>query len=220
MLSQQDRQYRVGAFFRGIQQSSRVIYWAAVADRPRLTPEWIDDVLEKNHGWLTSQTADRYDAEAFDFLPPNELQRLTAAVGRVRAVAAELGPKDSASADQRERAKPALKEILQLLEFDRYDDPEAFRLGKMIERRLASEWPPHLDHLRFRTGFDSTDDPALWVWAFVAQTGEYDPVPFLEWASDLRQLLDPVSREVAPEGRALVYFRSTAEQSELEGAAA
>lgn len=220
MLTLQDRQYWVGAFFRNIQQSCRLIYWAAIADRPRLTPEWIDDMLEKNHGWLTPQTAAHYEAAAFDFLSPEELQRLTDSVGQVRAVAGELGPNDTASAEQRERAKLAFKAVLQLLEFDRFDDPEAFRLGKMIERKLAAGWPPHLDHLRFRTGYDSTEDPALWVWGYVAQVGEYDEQTFLEWASDIRRVVAPVAREFAPEGRAFLRLRSTIDQAELEGAAA
>jgi hypothetical protein len=216
MLTLQDRQFWVGAFFRNIQQSCRVIYWAAVADRPRLTPEWIDDVLDKNHGWLTPQTAANYEAAAFDFLPPDELHRLNAAVGRVRSVAAALGPNVVASAEQRERAKPAFKAILQLLEFDRFDDAEAFRLGKTVERKLASNRPPHLDHLRFRTGLDSTDDPALWVWVYVAEDGEYDDATFLSRAEVIETALKPVAREVAPEGRVYLYFRTTSDLPERE----
>lgn len=219
MLSQQDRQYRVGAFFRIIQQSCRVIYWAAVADRPRLTPEWIDDALEKNHGWLTSQTADRYDAAAFDFLPPDELQRLTVAVGRVRAVAAELGPKNSASAEQRERAKPAFKDILQLLEFDRFDDPEAFRLGKMVERKLTANWPPHLDHLRFMTDLDHSGDPALRIWVYVRGSVEEDEEAFFAAVDEIKPMLDETAREVAPDRWPYISVRSTLDQPEVEAAA-
>lgn len=219
MQPQELQRYWVGAFIRNVMQVSRVIPFRFVADRQRLTSARLDELLSHN-GWLTRQTADKYNAAAFDFLSPDELNALTVAVAQVRAVADQLGPNEAASAEQADRARPAFKQILTLLELDRFDDPDAFILGKAIERRLSVIWPSHLDHLRFRTGLDSTDDPALWVWAFVKETGEHDEQAFFKGVDEIEPLLKPVAREAAPEGRVYLRFRSTLDQPEAEEVAA
>ena len=45
------------------------------------------------------------------------------------------------------------------MEFDRYGDAEAYRIGKQIERALEGRRPPELAELRFNTGTDNTGDP-------------------------------------------------------------
>ena len=58
---------------------------------------------------------------------------------------------------------------MEFLEFDRYADAEAYRLGKLIERELRPRWPVELAQLRFNTGLDHSGDPALWVWAYLTE---------------------------------------------------
>ena len=191
----------------------------AVADRPRFTPEAIIKRLKTDSRWLYPHVFDERWENGLGFLDQAERAWLTENVEKVRAVAGEIPDGGQPTVEQLDRARPSYATIVEWMGFDRYDDADAFYFGKQIEQRL-NPWPPRLDHLRFRTGFDSTEDPALWVWAFVAQSGEYEEKSFLGWASDIRRVVDPIAREFAPEGRAFLRFRSTAEQAELEGAAA
>jgi len=117
-------------------------------------------------------------------------------------------------------ASPLLEEIVLFFQFDRFFSAEAFRIGKQIERQIAPLRPVELAELRFATGSDSTGDPGLWVWAFVAETGEHDEEVFFRAVDKIEPVLMPASRAVAPEGRVYLYFRSTLDQLEVEGVAA
>ncbi len=207
----------VDTFRTNVQRASRLLYGGFVADRLRLTVDEIDRQLSTNDQWLTCQTADDFDEESFRFMPPDELRDLARAVAEVRDAATAIPEGVAAHSDQLHRARPHFKKVIELMGFDRYDDSEAFVCGKTIERRLAPVRPPHLSELRFRTGFDSTEDPALWVWAFVAETDEYDDDRFLARANVIEQVLKPISREVAPEGRAYFHFRTTSDLPEAQG---
>lgn len=118
-----------------------------------------------------------------------------------------------------EFAKPIFASILKELEFHRFGDAEAFRIGKEIERRIAPDRPGELAELRFETGPDSTDDPGLWVWAFITELGEHDLARFHSSANAIESILDPIARAVAPERWPYILFRSTLDQLELEATA-
>ena len=47
-----------------------------------------------------------------------------------------MSPTAAASANELESALPHFREILRILEFNRYGDAEAYRLGKLIEKEL------------------------------------------------------------------------------------
>ena len=212
------RQGIIASFWANVLASSDLNLTSSVADRPRFTPEAIEASLAAKPKWLTSSTAKGFQKEEFEFLSEEELNKLTDSVKGVRAVASEMRPNEPATVEQRERALPGFLAVLEVLDYDRYGDVWALILGKQIERKLAAEWPPFLDHLRFRTGLDSTDDPALWVWAFVTEeTEEYEVTRFLERTDVIEDVLDPIAREIAPEGRLYLRFRSTLDQPEAEG---
>lgn len=212
------RQGMIASFWANVLASSNLNLSSGVADRPRITPEAIAARLAAKPNWLTSFTAVGFRKEEFEFLSPEELNRLMDGVDGVRAVAFEMRPDQPATVEQRERALPHFVAVLEVLEYDRYADVPGLILGKQIERRLATEWPPFLDQLRFRTGLDSTDDPALWVWAFVAEeTGEYEEARFLERTDVIEDILEPIAREIAPEGRLYLRFRTTLDLPEAQG---
>ena len=72
------------------------------------------------------------------------------------------------------------------MEFDRFADPEAYRLGKQIDRELRPYWPPELAELRFKSGLDHTGDPGLWIWVFLTEEISREDKTFLEAATRLR----------------------------------
>ncbi len=192
----------------------------AVSERKRLSDEFVDGLLAGSDRWLTPYSAGGFERTVFEFLPPDELERLTNAVAGVRAVADELQPNVPATSEQRARALPHFKAILKVLEFDRYADADAFLLGKVIEKELAHHRSiQSLDHLRFMTGSDSTGDPALWVWAFVKESGEHDEQAFFKGADEIDPPLKRAAEEVAPDRLTYISYRSTLDQLELEVAA-
>jgi hypothetical protein len=180
---------------------------------PSMVPSGLrltDEMIEADFR-LTPHTAEEFQEDAFSFLPEGELSRLKNAVEKVRAVSSNMGPRVVATRDERDEALPYFKIIVRVLEPDRFTDPETFKLGKKIERELAPVRPSHLDQLRFMSGLDSTDDPALWVWVYVAETGEYDDATFLARADEIENVLKPIARAVAPEGRVYFHFRTTSD---------
>lgn len=209
--------YWVRTFWKDVDRATRFAWSDAVADRPLLTPQDIEKQLVTRNQWLWSHVFDYFREEEFHFLPAEELMLLSNAVRQVRAVASEMNLDGVATPDQLNRARVDFGKIVSLMGFDRYDDPDAYFLGKTIESQLATAWPPDLDHLRFRTGQDSTGDPALWVWAFVAETGEYEEARFLGRTDLIEDIVEPIAREVAPEGRLYLRFRSTLDLPEVEG---
>ena len=211
------RQGLIAPFWMNVLAASNLDLSSGVADRPRITLEAVAARLATKPRWLTPFTVLGFRQEEFQFLSPEELSRLTDGVKGVRAVTSEMRPDQPATEVQREQALPHFLAVLEVLEYDRYGDVPALILGKQIEHRLASNWPPCLDHLRFRTGLDSTDDPALWVWVFVAETGEYEETSFLAHTDVIEDVLEPIAREVAPEGRLYLRFRSTLDLPKPEG---
>ncbi len=186
----------------------------AVPNGPRLTGE----VIEKEFR-LTPHTAEGFVEKEFDFLQPDELGRLKSAVAGVRAVAMELGDRLVATDDEKRRALSHFQAIVNVLEPDRFMEPEAFEIGKRIEANLNTPWPAKLDHLRFMSGLDNTGDPALWVWAFVKESVERDESAFFLAVDQIDPLLEKAAGEVAPDRWPYISFRSALVQPEVEVAA-
>jgi hypothetical protein len=113
-----------------------------------------------------------------------------------------------------ESALPLFREIIELLGFDRYGDAEAYRLGKQIERALQPRRPPELAELRFNSGLDHSGDPGLWIWAFLTEEISKDDQTFLAAARNLRAVLGPIARRVAPERWPYISFRPVTEPAE------
>jgi hypothetical protein len=101
-----------------------------------------------------------------------------------------------------------------MLEFGRYGDAEALRLGKLIEREIEPYRPPELAELRFQSGPDHSGDPAIWIWVFLSAEVSEDDERFLKTAQQVREWLDPVAREVCGDRWPYLSFRSIAEESE------
>jgi hypothetical protein len=185
-----------------------------VVDSPRLDVSRIEDMLRSTDPWLTPEVVAGFDEKDFSFLPDDERGRLARLVADFRAVAETVRPTGPAPRDAVERALPLFRDIVQSLEFDRYGDAEAFRLGKLIEREIAPHRPSELAELRFNTGLDHSGDPALWIWAFLSDEASDTDEHFLEAAQTLRDLLRSTARRVAPDRWPYISFRSLAEQLE------
>lgn len=131
-----------------------------------------------------------------------------------RQIASAVKPIAPPSSDRLEQAIPLFRDIIAMLEFDRYGDADAYRLGKQIEREIESYRPAELAELRFRTGPDHSGDPGLWIWSYLTGAAEESDERFLEYARKLDDMLDPIAREIAPDRWPYLSFRSLAEQAE------
>ncbi len=201
-------------FWISVRVAARLPVQQSVVDAPRLDTAAIDRALRKTNLWLSPGAVAGFVEGDISFLADAERSRL---VGLYRDFLAAVMTKNHATDPAGELADkilPAFRGIVQALEFDRFGDPTAFRLGKLIESAIASCRPPELAELRFNTGSDHSGDPAIWIWAFLfADVSESDE-KFLETAQGLRDLLDPIARRVAPDRWPYISFRSMAEQSE------
>lgn len=184
--------------------------------------------------WLSPNVVADFYIDDFDFLPEADRSRLKEAVDNFRSVAAKVPPAEPTTKAQRDEARPFLLEIAKILDFERYQDPDALRLGKLIERELARYRLDRIARLEFRTDFDHTGDPGIWIRVYLDEASSKTDDEFLENAREIRPILDSVARQVIGEddrrliragrrGEALerwpyISFRSIGERAEAVGA--
>ncbi len=139
-----------------------------IAKAPPLDADAIEHMLRKTTHWVTPRSVAGFDETELAFLSDAERSRLANLVADFRTEVSTVSPIAPVPAGTVERALPLFRDIVRLLEFDRYESAEAFRLGKLFEREIAPWRPPELAELRFHTGLDHTGDPGLWIWAFLS----------------------------------------------------
>lgn len=181
-------------------------------DVPRLDADTIERAIRGSADWLTPRTVAGFNEVDFGFFPDTERANLSRLVTEFRQAAAQVPPVTAPSEDQVARALPLFRDIVRAMEFDRYGDAEAYQFGKEIERLIQPHRPAELVELRFQTGRDSTGDPGIWIWGFLA---EQDDDEFLRRVGGVRPLLDWASRAVASDLIPYISFRSVADQAEL-----
>ena len=208
------KQMALREFWISVRVAARLPAPQAVVDSPRLDAEEIERVLRRSTLWLTPGAVAGFDENDFSFLPVAERTRLAKLVTEFRQVASAVSPTAPVPNDALERGLPLFRDIVLSLGFDRYEDPEALRLGKLIEQAIESDRPPELADLRFRTGLDHSGDPALWIWAFLTEEVSKNDKDFLKAAHRLRANLDPIARRVAPDRWPYLSFRPIAEPAE------
>ena len=189
-------------------------------DTPRIEArgfevEAIEAALRGSATWLTRNVVKGFDEEDFSFLPEARRGELAVWVATVREAASTINPLTPARPEVAAEALPWFAKIARVLEFDRYQDPEAYRLGKRIEQEIASYRPPELIDLRFRSGLDHTGDPALYVDAYLGGSASGSEEAFLAAAPRLREMLFTVARELDPDRWPYLAFRDVAEEAEL-----
>lgn len=156
-----------------------------VEDSQRLDIERIQAILDQADVWLTPDTVRGYDPEDFSFLSEESRSELTRLVKEFSRIAGTVGPRRPADPLKVAEAKPLFRDIVHLLEFDRFADPEAFRIGKTIE---ADSDFPSLDvvDVRYRSTTDSLGEQALKIMAYLPDSEEEE---FLDRALLVRKAI-------------------------------
>ena len=200
-------------FWNNVRIGARMIAPQVVADSPQLDRDFIERKLRAATLWLTPARS-RDSTRRISRSSPRKRVRVWPNLSRNSALSAKLGPTDPAPREVVESALPLFLEILQMLDFGRYGDAEAYRLGKQIEQKLQPEWPKEIAELRFKTGLDHTGDPGLWIWVFLTEEVSKNDDDFLKAAQRLRAVLDPIARRVDPDRWPYLSFRPITEPAE------
>jgi hypothetical protein len=187
----------------------------ATADSPKLDANKIAQTLRSAVIWLTPKSVEGFEAADFPFLPESERTQLADLVAQFHAIASIVPPTEPATREQIDQALPFFLGIIKMLEFDRYGDAEAYRIGKKIEQAIDNYRPQELAELRFNTGRDHTGDPAIWIWAILEEAAAADDARFFHLTEKMRKLLDTASRAMAPDLWPYIRFRTVSEQAEI-----
>ena len=182
-------------FLLNVRTAARLLAPTVDADSVAANPHWIEQGLATAAIWLTPRTVEQFDPDDFDFLSDGERDQLSEAVEQFRSIAGQVPPDDPALPTQQQEARQAFERILEIIAPRRYADPQALRLGKQLERRLADRLPHAVAELRFRTGTDVGGDPGLWI--SVVLRDEYAPKELLlEAARPVRKMLETEVRRL------------------------
>jgi hypothetical protein len=206
-------------FWVSVRRAAPLIVRQADIDSPQLDPTEIERDLRGSTQWLTPRAVAGFDPKDFEFLPDAERERLAGLVKDFQTLVPRPNySKKPVPEDVVEQALPLFRDIILLLEFNRYEDPDAYRLGKQIEREIADQWPPELEELQFKTKLDHSGEPGIWIRVYLTEEASLTDDQFLENAKELRHWLDPIARDVAPDRWPYLSFRSIADKAELADA--
>lgn len=165
------------------------------------------------HLWLVPATVVDFDEADFDFLPAGQRSELAQLVQKFRETAAKVEDGGSLSDEALKEGRPLLERIIEILDFERYKDPDALRYGKRIERTLARDRPPEIVDMTFRTGPDYADSPTLWIDVALADKVFVEDSQFLEVARRVDQRLDRIARHEAPHLWPFISMRAASKQA-------
>lgn len=187
-----------------------------VPEARRLDAPAIEAALRESSDWLAVETVDGFDEADFPFLTDADRLRLKESVDAFRRFAATRKFRRPPTPETVEAAVPVFREIVRLLEFDRYDSPEALRLGKRIEKAVRDdEPPPELVGFHIGEGPDHTGSPTLWIMVLLSDETAASDERFLESAREIRPWLFRIARRAAPEHFPNISFRPAAEEFEV-----
>lgn len=195
--------------------ASEIVPWRNISQPPIVVANPLEILLKTPEKWLKRNLAAGFAEADFNFLPEEECFHLAKLVNDLRPIASSLSLRRPASAQAVEQAAPLVLGIVELLRFDKYLDPDAYRLGKLFEKELRQEWPEELESLRFETGLAYGGDPGLWIMVILKDTSAESDEQFLANTRELRPFLDNVAREVSTERFPYIKFRSAAGEREL-----
>jgi hypothetical protein len=132
-------------------------------DNPQLDPRSLEDRIARAAIWLTPKSVGGFHADDFRELGPDRQRELTEAVHDFLAVATQVPPTATPTADQLARASAAFGTLLAILEPYLPTHEEAIRTEGALGTVEFPEWVANWD---FELGSDSVGGPAVWVTIF------------------------------------------------------
>ena len=180
-------------------------------DAPRIDADGLREVIAASDAWLSPRTVRGFDTEDFGFLPADEAAGLAAAVADFQRSAAKFVG-DAVTSEQRHDAEDALFRIASILELDRFEDAEAFRLGKSIE--AERDFPHELDaDCRYRTNYAASGGRALRIMVYLP---DFPDEEFLAVAHAARRRISALVFDLDTDCFPFISFRVKSELAELQ----
>lgn len=203
----------INDFWLNVQTAARLLSPQNEVDNHRSDSIQAAQGLQRTPAWLTPRSIRGFAIEDFKFLDDLERTKLANAVSRFQEIARQVPPNRPPSTDQVEMASKALLQILEVLQPERYADPEAFECGKRIERYLAGQLPATVSEIRFRTDDDFRGQPGLWIWVIFKDDFESDQA-FLDQVDVLRRLLYSATNDLGIDRWPYTRFTKESELAE------
>lgn len=194
-------------FWYNVRRASAGVFLTNVyfADEPQPTPAEVGMRLRADTGvWFRASSVAGYkkvEGTIGSFLAPDERRSLSEAVTAF----------EGAVADQNvDAGVNAFAQILGVMNFYRYGDPEGFRWGKQIEHTLRERrlWPNYLHELRFWRATQHDDFLVLSIYAYLKEAEVKTIARYVDTCWAFRPVLNAVADEVAPDWFAHITFRT------------
>jgi hypothetical protein len=208
------------------------MFWADVAvrnplsgdrdsapDVPHITADALDAALSKKNEWQFVGPLRGFDETDFDFLSEDRRDRLSRLVHEFNGIAPKLRSlvnrklTEDGRREEEEvanRARPLLRDIILLLEQDRYFSGDGLRYGKLVENELG-DLPDGVVDLRFFVGKDASGDPGFYAWAFIAPERSVPDEKLFTLTRRVRPLIEDAMYRVAGGHFAYLSFRGVGE---------
>lgn len=200
-------------FWINVRVGARLISPDVTADSPRIDSADIRRVLQGATIWLTPNSVKGFDERDFNFLDPDEREVLTRSVTRFREIAQRVPPDKPATDNDIQQALPEFQRIVEITAPNRYADPEAFKIGKILEKHIGDRVPPSVLEMRFETGQDSNGGKGLWIWVVFKDEIANETDVLSANATAVKKLIADAVREAGIKRWPYVRFRA---ESELE----
>lgn len=146
-------------------------------------PEATVRLLAGRQLWLTPEAVAGYDPDDFRFLPPDEQDRLAAAVEHFRAAAAELSGREP-TADEVFHAAGLWTDLFKPLR-EYVSDPEGLAIIRALLRD-EDGLPGFVLGLDYALDTDATGDQAIWIWVIIDDAADAESSAFQEFARRFR----------------------------------
>jgi hypothetical protein len=184
-----------------------------ISDAPRFDAGSFEKALHDAHVWLTPAAVRDYCPEDFDFLAEETREQLTRTVRQFEQIASNVDPCGPVAEEQLRLARPLFEEIIKIMEFDRFEDAEAFRIGKRIES--SSRFPrSYVNDARYRTGKDIYGKRGINIMTYLPDS---DDDTFLARARIVRHDIEDLVFEHGKPYFPYLSFRMAGELATLPG---
>jgi hypothetical protein len=198
-------------FWFNFQMSTGLLQVRPAVDSPRLDSQRIEEFLSGSDFWLTHVSVKGYEVEDFQFLGEIERNELQSGVEQFRDVATKARIGGILNDDELKQARSGFRRILEVMRPDKYNDIDAFVIGKKIENHVRELLPDWVRELVFETDLDSSGSPAIWIWVEV----EDDVVKsklFFDKFRIVDETLTQAAIQICPERWPYIRLRGSSEQ--------
>lgn len=201
-------------FWTNVKTASGFISPSVEVDSSQLNGNNIQQVITSAVIWLTPRAVQGFDEDDFIFLSKKEQAELKQCVTEFKIIADSVPRNQPASKESIERAEPAFRRIIEILQIDTYENAEYYRIAKLLDA-LKQKLPKWVKDIKYRFDYDSTGDPAVWIWV-IADDTESEKKTFFDDVIDIHSIIKSTLQMHGVQLWPYLGVRTVTEQSEVE----